>query len=373
MLGESLLRRPQRLLLPATVCMLVLLTTTYLSLTSSGSSLVRDKLQSIPGWGAAVPQGGAAGNPSTGEDYKAAAIGNISQPHRMGSSYPKTVEDLRELSTKGDDNNLYPPTFIPQEVNKAPRARAGFIVLVRNQELSDMRGSMASYEDRFNRKYGYPWIFLNDVPFTEEFKNGVKQMTRSEVRFGLVPKEHWSYPDWINQTKAAECRKAMVEKEVIYGDSESYRHMCRFQSGFFFRHPLTQDLDYYWRVEPGTSLFCDVDYDPFVFMQLNGKKYGFTESLYEYEETIPTLWDTTKAFVEKHPDYVAKDNSLHFMTDEPERGMEPGYNLCHFWSNFEIGDLSFWRGKKYMEYFEHLDKAGGVRHACQRTSWLTIR
>lgn len=47
--------------------------------------------------------------------------------------------------------------------------------------------------------------------------------------------------------------------------------MCRFQSGFFFRHPLTMDLEYYWRVEPGIKLFCDIDYDPFLFMQMNNK------------------------------------------------------------------------------------------------------
>lgn len=47
--------------------------------------------------------------------------------------------------------------------------------------------------------------------------------------------------------------------------------MCRFQSGFFFRHPLTMDLEYYWRVEPGIKLYCDIDYDPFLFMQMNNK------------------------------------------------------------------------------------------------------
>jgi hypothetical protein len=29
------------------------------------------------------------------------------------------------------------------------------------------------------------------------------------------------------------------------------------------------------------------------------------------------------------------------------------------WSNFEIGDLDFWRGEAYMKYFEFLDKKGG--------------
>lgn len=35
------------------------------------------------------------------------------------------------------------------------------------------------------------------------------------------------------------------------------------------------------------------------------------------------------------------------------------YNLCHFWSNFEIGDLNFWRGEAYSAYFDHLEAAGG--------------
>ena len=29
------------------------------------------------------------------------------------------------------------------------------------------------------------------------------------------------------------------------------------------------------------------------------------------------------------------------------------------WSNFEIGDLNFWRSKAYLDFFEYLDKQGG--------------
>lgn len=35
------------------------------------------------------------------------------------------------------------------------------------------------------------------------------------------------------------------------------------------------------------------------------------------------------------------------------------YNNCHFWSNFEIADLNFWRGEAYSKYFSFLDKKGG--------------
>ena len=30
----------------------------------------------------------------------------------------------------------------------------------------------------------------------------------------------------------------------------SYRHMCRWNSGFFYKHPRLKEFDWYWRVEP---------------------------------------------------------------------------------------------------------------------------
>lgn len=48
---------------------------------------------------------------------------------------------------------------------------------------------------------------------------------------------------------------------------ESYHHMCRYFSGFFHHHPLLADFDYYWRIEPDVHYYCNLDYDPFLFMQ----------------------------------------------------------------------------------------------------------
>lgn len=46
-----------------------------------------------------------------------------------------------------------------------------------------------------------------------------------------------------------------------------------------------------------TRTVCDLNYDPFRYMQDHGKKYGWTISLYEYEATIPTLWQHTKGAI----------------------------------------------------------------------------
>jgi len=37
--------------------------------------------------------------------------------------------------------------------------------------------------------------------------------------------------------------------------------MCRYQSGFFWRHPLLDDLQFYWRVEPGVKFHCNINYE----------------------------------------------------------------------------------------------------------------
>jgi alpha 1,2-mannosyltransferase len=107
------------------------------------------------------------------------------------------------------------------------RARAAFVILARNSDVAGVRSSMQMLEDRFNKRYKYPYIFLNDKEFTEEFKEATSTMTEAETMYGKIPEEHWSYPSWIDQTLAAENRRKLQKDNVIYGGSESYRHMCR--------------------------------------------------------------------------------------------------------------------------------------------------
>lgn len=71
-------------------------------------------------------------------------------------------------------------------------------------------------------------------------------------------------------------------------------------------------------------------------MEANRKIYSFTLSLYDYQATLPTLWNATRSFVEANPDSLAPDNSLGFIVNEIEKGLEADYNLCHFWSNVSL-------------------------------------
>ncbi|KAG9002403.1 alpha 1,2-mannosyltransferase 2.4.1 [Tulasnella sp. JGI-2019a] len=254
------------------------------------------------------------------------------------------------------------PHNVPEEyynansgTNGTRKANAAFVILARNGDLEGVLFSIKQNEDRFNKRYGYPYVFLNEEPFSEDFKKFTTEVVSTKTYYGLIPHDHWYQPAHIDETKAAAARKMMEQKQVIYGGSLPYRNMCRYNSGFFFRHELLKTFDYYWRIEPHVKFFCDLNYDPFLYMQDHKKKYGFTISLPEYGETIETLWETTKAFVKQHPEYIPEGNALKFLSDDNGET----YNRCHFWSNFEIGDLNFWRGEAYMKYFEFLDAAGG--------------
>ena len=54
--------------------------------------------------------------------------------------------------------------------NGTRRANAVLLMLVRNSELDNALSSVTQLEERFNKRFGYPWVFLNEVPFTDEFK-----------------------------------------------------------------------------------------------------------------------------------------------------------------------------------------------------------
>ncbi|KAJ2043417.1 hypothetical protein GGH13_009784, partial [Coemansia sp. S155-1] len=74
----------------------------------------------------------------------------------------------------GVDIEMYAP-------GAARPVRAAFVVLVRNSELSGMKQAMRQIEDRFNSKFNYPYVFLNDVPFTDDFVAETTAMTRANV------------------------------------------------------------------------------------------------------------------------------------------------------------------------------------------------
>ena len=265
--------------------------------------------------------------------WRGSQADDLSSPDSQVTKPQKPETPVKSLpvgnAVTHDDTSPNPHTGssgLPSAKASGPRMNATFVTLARNSDVWEISRSIRQVEDRFNHRYNYDWVFLNDKPFDDTFKKVTTALTSGKARYGEIPSEHWSFPNFIDQEKAKETREDMARRKIIYGDSVSYRHMCRYESGFFFRHPMMLEYEWYWRVEPSIELFCDIEYDTFKFMADNNKKYSFVLSLYEYVETIPTLWDSVKKYMEKYPQHVASDNSMDFLSDDGGKT----YNHCHF-------------------------------------------
>lgn len=266
-----------------------------------------------------------------------------------------------------------------------------FVVLARNQELDGVVQSLKSIERHFNRWFHYPYVFLNDGDFTEEFKTGVQNYTSSKTEFGKIDASMWGFPDWVDHDVAREGIRKQDDAAIMYGGMESYHHMCRFYSGFFYKHELLAKYDWYWRLEPEIKYFCDITYDPFIEMARNNKTYGFTIAVKELKETVPNIFRYASAFKRKHklrskglwemfleeppkktpaetvekaktmPNEIMQTEPGHQNIEEidPENMQGEKYNMCHFWSNFEIARLDWLRSKEYNDFFEMMDRSGG--------------
>ena len=125
----------------------------------------------------------------------------------------------------------------------------------------------------------------------------------------------------------------------------------------------------------------------------NNKTYGFTIAVKELKETVPNIFRYASAYkrmnnltskglwemfvdpLEKEPEKAKEDTNKapplpeEILRSDPNRNSLPEidleamegekYNMCHFWSNFEIASLEFFRSKEYEDFFQMMDRSGG--------------
>ena len=140
-----------------------------------------------------------------------------------------TPSFYRRISEKYD--KVFVTGCLEPQVN-GPRANAAFVVLARDKELEGVIQSVKSIERHFNRWFHYPYVFLNDGDFGQEFKDTITNYTSAPVEFGKIDPSMWGYPDWVNADVAREGIRKQGDAAIMYGGMESYHHMCRFYSGY---------------------------------------------------------------------------------------------------------------------------------------------
>lgn len=128
-----------------------------------------------------------------------------------------------------------------------------------------------------------------------------------------------------------------------------------------YSHAVFDELDYFWRFEPGTEYMCPIDFDPFQYMLDNHKEISYSMASYEKQETIPSLFKAVTKFKRQHAEWhpsvdVADDSLMSLMTNEDDGQ----YNRCYFWNSFQIATTRFFKSEAYQAFFEFIDKEDGI-------------
>ena len=243
------------------------------------------------------------------------------------------------------------PLRILENRHMEPKANACIIFLLRNSDLKTFVKTLHNVEMNFNFKHKYPYVLFNDEEFTDEFKTTTRNLTQATVEFGTIWKEHWNIPPGLNDTK-------IDESIETRGKDRAYRQMCRFLSGYFFKHPLTLKYEYYMRLDVDSEFVCPLVSDPFEALTKKHKQYGFVLATEESFATVETLWPTVKKWLNTSVGVnAAINNSMSFVSDD--RGKTLSNRMCTFYNNFEVASFALFRNPTYIDYFNYLDKQGG--------------
>ena len=105
------------------------------------------------------------------------------------------------------------------------------MMLAQNNDTGAAISAIKSLEDKFNRWFHYPVVFLNDEVWEEQFVEALSAVTSGETHFETVGKEAWGFPAWIDPEQARKSMKKQEMKGILRGGKEGYHHMCRFYSG----------------------------------------------------------------------------------------------------------------------------------------------
>ena len=309
--------------------------------------------------------------------------------HVRSFSIPRPPKALdapfaQSCQSASDPSVLFNPHGLSQPPDAAhPRENAVIIMLARNSDRDGAAQAVRSLEQQWNRHFHYPYVFLNDKPFDSAFISALSAEVSGPVSFERIPTHMWSWPrdpatgaETPDRATAHRAMQKMASKGLPYVDNENYHHMCRFYSRFFFDHPALAQYSWYWRLEPDVQYTCAIPYDPFRQMRLNNKIYGYVMALWEVGSTSPSLFRTAVDHMKRNA--IPKGTMWHSLiepstapwgirqllmsTQSLFHSRTPSgdpWSLCHFWSNFEIASLDFFRSDAYRDFVDALDRKGG--------------
>ncbi|KAI7818253.1 nucleotide-diphospho-sugar transferase [Gamsiella multidivaricata] len=255
-----------------------------------------------------------------------------------------TDQDPTSSDTTGGDSAL-----------QVKRANGVFVILTHEDELQKARETVRQIEDRFNRDRNYPWIVLTPLPLTTRSRNLISQLTKGTTTFGTIPHEQWRLPKWI---EAAMVRNGDYAKMRLGMNKTSLleRHRWRYMSGFLAQHKLLDQYEFFWRVDPGVCILCDVEEDPMLMLKSSGQKFAWSLLSTVNEASVPGALSLIERFKSTHPELIPDSRDEAFLVREAG----DAFTACTYGVETSIARVNFFRSPAYQAYFEYVDRQGPI-------------
>lgn len=249
----------------------------------------------------------------------------------------------------------------PSFANRGFRPDACYVMFVdENTKSTDVIKTVKNIQSSFNYWLNYPWVFISATgdEFVDLKPDLESLLPNTPFQLETTSKTFWDIPAWIDMGKLAQSRHIL--RTFPNGDSQYYRLLTRYFTGLFASEPFMSKFDWYWNLEPGMELTCDLDFDVFRFMQDESKILGINGAQKSDKKRDDKLSDIIKDIIENKKDMLAPSWTKDFVLNKEAKDFE--YNHYQFVTTNHIANLNFYRSKPYMKLFELIDKEGGIFH-----------
>lgn len=126
----------------------------------------------------------------------------------------------------------YTPSLHLSQPN--PHLNAAYITFAHGdkESLSNLRQTMRTIEDMFNRHHNYPYIIFTNDDLSTEYKELVASVTQGDVWFEKVTENDYGYANTTDQFRASLARDDLKGTE---GNTEEFRFKSRLMAGTIFK------------------------------------------------------------------------------------------------------------------------------------------
>jgi len=155
----------------------------------------------------------------------------------------------------------------------------------------------------------------------------------------------------------AEIPTDVEEYKPVFADVwPGYHLMCAFYSYKIFDHPRIRDLTYFLRLDDDSTIREPVCYDPFEYMHVHNKSYGFRETTPDPPFVTEGMWPFVSNYAQRYPEVESRltDNNWEWAPKRLWGNYGKDQYFPSYDTNFDLVKVAAFRTPKVTAFFNEL-------------------